>query len=245
MMEKIKGIKLFKKWWFWLVIAALVIVLINNPALNIIAISFIAIGTIVFIIGRQIIKKDGIVNAKEFFRKNKIWVIPTLVAITLIASFVSFRFVQLYDYIAENPIELSADDSESTDETKTTDDAAETPEAETSLTDEPNSDNVTSFDESIARLKEDSDNLLLRVEPFDGSYDMLIAYVSNDMRYEDETNKLKVADYLGAELQSRALGTLFNGDTSKTPMVEIRYENGDKMAGSRITDIKIMEVTDN
>lgn len=40
---------------------------------------------------------------------------------------------------------------------------------------------------------------------------MLIAYVTQDLKYQDETIKQKNADYLGNEIQQRALGTLFGG----------------------------------
>lgn len=50
-----------------------------------------------------------------------------------------------------------------------------------------------------------------------------------------QLNKKNV-DYLGSEIQQRALGTLFGGDNNQKPMVELRYEDETKMAGSSAFD---------
>lgn len=78
--------------------------------------------------------------------------------------------------------------------------------------------------------------MLIKVVPFENEYDMLIAYVLEDLKYEKAVTKQKIADYLGSEIQQRALGTLFGGDNNQRPMVELRYEDETKMAGSSAFD---------
>ncbi|HDU7406479.1 TPA: hypothetical protein RF405_002933, partial [Listeria monocytogenes] len=98
------------------------------------------------------------------------------------------------------------------------------------------SDSIELFNESIDRLISDSSGVLIKVVPFENEYDMLIAYVSQDLKYQDEATKQKNVDYLGSEIQQRALGTLFGGDNNQKPMVELRYEDETKMAGSSAFD---------
>ncbi|NVQ40002.1 hypothetical protein HXA83_14295, partial [Listeria monocytogenes] len=57
-----------------------------------------------------------------------------------------------------------------------------------------------------------------------------------DLKYQDEATKQKNVDYLGSEIQQRALGTLFGGDNNLRPMVEFRYKDETKMAGSSAFD---------
>lgn len=82
----------------------------------------------------------------------------------------------------------------------------------------------------------DSSGVLIKVVPFENEYDMLIAYVSQDLKYQDEATKQKNVDYLGSEIQQRALGTLFGGDNNLRPTVEFRYKDETKMAGSSAFD---------
>lgn len=100
------------------------------------------------------------------------------------------------------------------------------------------------FKESIERLKEETEHVLLSVEPLDGDYTTLIVTVVNETAYETEEKRLLVADYLGREIQKRALGSLFGGNIEETPFVEIRYQDGSAMARSQIFDITSFTLID-
>lgn len=199
---------------------------------------FAALATLTFAI-IKVIKKEN-------RRKYTLIIIATTV---LLLTFSLIRTVQLYNYIVEHPEEnVTIDDSkEDTKEDAKTDEVEETEEmdqADASTSYTVTQEGVESFNESINRLISESNGILIKVVPFENEYDMLIAYVNQDLKYQDETIKQKNADYLGSEIQQRALGTLFGGDNNQRPMVEIRYEDNIKMAGSSAFNKTQMKLTD-
>lgn len=113
----------------------------------------------------------------------------------------------------ENPEEnVTIDDSKKdTIEDSQTDEVEEMDREEASTSYTITQEGIESFNESINRLISESNGILIKVVPFENEYDMLIAYVTQDLKYQDETIKQKNADYLGSEIQQRALGTLFWG----------------------------------
>ncbi|HFK1043484.1 TPA: hypothetical protein ACGXKP_002204, partial [Listeria monocytogenes] len=179
--------------------------------------------------------------------RRKYTIILTISAIFLI-TFSLIRVVQMYNYVINNPEETTANEQKkNTVQDEQTEKPAQEDAAEDEQTEEPaqddvptpskiTSDSIELFNESIDRLISDSSGVLIKVVPFENEYDMLIAYVSQDLKYQDEATKQKNVDYLGSEIQQRALGTLFGGDNNQKPMVELRYEDETKMAGSSAFD---------
>ncbi|EGP8569506.1 hypothetical protein I0M80_003070, partial [Listeria monocytogenes] len=163
-------------------------------------------------------------------------------------TFSLIRVVQMYNYVINNPEETTANEQKkNTVQDEQTEKPAQEDAAEDEQEEEPAQDDVSTpskitsdsielFNESIDRLISDSSGVLIKVVPFENEYDMLIAYVSQDLKYQDEATKQKNVDYLGSEIQQRALGTLFGGDNNQKPMVELRYEDETKMAGSSAFD---------
>ncbi|EAD3657220.1 hypothetical protein EHQ08_13910 [Listeria monocytogenes] len=179
--------------------------------------------------------------------RRKYTIILTISAIFLI-TFSLIRVVQMYNYVINNPEETTANEQKkNTVQDEQTEKPAQEDAAEDEQTEEPaqddvptpstiTSDSIELFNESIDRLISDSSGVLIKVVPFENEYDMLIAYVLEDLKYEKAVTKQKIADYLGSEIQQRALGTLFGGDNNQRPMVELRYEDETKMAGSSAFD---------
>ncbi|EDO1144410.1 TPA: hypothetical protein K8G50_002850 [Listeria monocytogenes] len=230
---------LFKKWWFWIILLLIILSLFYGIW---VLLFFAALATLTFAI-IKVIKKEN-------RRKYTLIIIATTV---LLLTFSLIRTVQLYNYIVEHPEEnVTIDDSkedtkEDTKEDAKTDEVEETEEmdqADASTSYTVTQEGVESFNESINRLISESNGILIKVVPFENEYDMLIAYVNQDLKYQDETIKQKNADYLGSEIQQRALGTLFGGDNNQRPMVEIRYEDNIKMAGSSAFNKTQMKLTD-
>ncbi|HAA8215494.1 TPA_asm: hypothetical protein GHP72_08675, partial [Listeria monocytogenes] len=189
----------------------------------------------------------GIVKVVKNENRRKYTIILTISAIFLI-TFSLIRVVQMYNYVINNPEETTANEQKKNTvqdeqtEKPAQEDAAEDEQAEEPAQDDVStpskitSDSIELFNESIDRLISDSSGVLIKVVPFENEYDMLIAYVSQDLKYQDEATKQKNVDYLGSEIQQRALGTLFGGDNNQKPMVELRYEDETKMAGSSAFD---------
>ncbi|EHW3912872.1 hypothetical protein K2Q62_002759, partial [Listeria monocytogenes] len=153
------------------------------------------------------------------------------------------------NYIVENPEENVTTDYPKKDikedaETNEVEETEEMDQADASAAYTVTQEDIESFNDSINRLISESNGILIKVVPFEKKYDMLIAYVNQDLKYQDETTKQKNADYLGSEIQQRALGTLFGGDNNQRPMVEIRYEDNIKMAGSSAFNKTQMNLTD-
>ncbi|WP_267678690.1 hypothetical protein [Listeria innocua] len=225
---------LLKKWWLWMILLLIILSLFYGIW---VLLFFAALATLTFAI-IKVIKKEN-------RRKYTLIIIATTV---LLLTFSLIRTVQLYNYIVEHQEEnVTIDDSkEDTKEDAKTDEVEETEEmdqADASTSYTVTQEGVESFNESINRLISESNGILIKVVPFENEYDMLIAYVNQDLKYQDETIKQKNADYLGNEIQQRALGTLFGGDSNHRPMVELRYEDETKMAGSSAFDKTNMKLT--
>ncbi|MBC1609370.1 hypothetical protein IBB71_02865 [Listeria welshimeri] len=222
---------LLKKWWFWIILLLIVLSLFNAIW---VLLFFATLATFIF----AIIKVIKNINR----RKYTLIIIATIV---LLLTFSLIRTVQLYNYIVENPEEnVTIDDSKKdTIEDSQTDEVEEMDREEASTSYTITQEGIESFNESINRLISESNGILIKVVPFENEYDMLIAYVTQDLKYQDETIKQKNADYLGSEIQQRALGTLFGGDSNHRPMVELRYEDDTKMAGSSAFDKTNMKLT--
>ncbi|EAF4150286.1 TPA: hypothetical protein H1548_002640 [Listeria monocytogenes] len=225
---------LLKKWWFWVIFLLIILSLFNGIW---VLLFFATLATLTFAI-IKVIKNEN---------RRKYTIILTISAIFLI-TFSLIRVVQMYNYVINNPEETTANEQKKNTvqdeqtEKPAQEDAAEDEQAEEPAQDDVStpskitSDSIELFNESIDRLISDSSGVLIKVVPFENEYDMLIAYVSQDLKYQDEATKQKNVDYLGSEIQQRALGTLFGGDNNQKPMVELRYEDETKMAGSSAFD---------
>lgn len=125
-------------------------------------------------------------------RKYTLIIIATTV---LLLTFSLIRTVQLYNYIVENPEEnVTIDNQKDTKEDAETDEVEETEEtdqADASAAYTVTQEGIESFNESINRLISESNGILIKVVPFENEYDMLIAYVTQDLKYQDETIKQK------------------------------------------------------
>ncbi|MGQ1774616.1 hypothetical protein ACT4SG_13715 [Listeria monocytogenes] len=231
-MEKYKY--LLKKWWFWALAILFLVILFYSFW---VIIYLVALASLIF----------GIVKVVKNENRRKYTIILTISAIFLI-TFSLIRVVQMYNYVINNPEETTANEQKKNTvqdeqtEKPAQEDAAEDEQAEEPAQDDVStpskitSDSIELFNESIDRLISDSSGVLIKVVPFENEYDMLIAYVSQDLKYQDEATKQKNVDYLGSEIQQRALGTLFGGDNNLRPMVEFRYKDETKMAGSSAFD---------
>ncbi|EDK0080408.1 hypothetical protein GFS85_14185 [Listeria monocytogenes] len=225
---------LLKKWWFWVIFLLIILSLFNGIW---VLLFFATLATLTFAI-IKVIKNEN---------RRKYTIILTISAIFLI-TFSLIRVVQMYNYVINNPEETTANEQKkNTVQDEQTEKPAQEDAAEDEQTEEPaqddvptpstiTSDSIELFNESIDRLISDSSVVLIKVVPFENEYDMLIAYVLEDLKYEKAVTKQKIADYLGSEIQQRALGTLFGGDNNQRPMVELRYEDETKMAGSSAFD---------
>ncbi|EEP9938486.1 hypothetical protein AFS06_001392 [Listeria monocytogenes] len=225
---------LLKKWWFWVIFLLIILSLFNGIW---VLLFFATLATLTFAI-IKVIKNEN---------RRKYTIILTISAIFLI-TFSLIRVVQMYNYVINNPEETTANEQKkNTVQDEQTEKPAQEDAAEDEQTEEPaqddvptpstiTSDSIELFNESIDRLISDSSGVLIKVVPFENEYDMLIAYVLEDLKYEKAVTKQKIADYLGSEIQQRALGTLFWGDNNQRPMVELRYEDETKMAGSSAFD---------
>ncbi|EKN1197231.1 hypothetical protein PWJ73_002752 [Listeria monocytogenes] len=225
---------LLKKWWFWALAILFLVILFYSFW---VIIYLVALASLIF----------GIVKVVKNENRRKYTIILTISAIFLI-TFSLIRVVQMYNYVINNPEETTANEQKkNTVQDEQTEKPAQEDAAEDEQEEEPAQDDVSTpskitsdsielFNESIDRLISDSSGVLIKVVPFENEYDMLIAYVSQDLKYQDETTKQKNVDYLGSEIQQRALGTLFGGDNNQKPMVELRYEDETKMAGSSAFD---------
>ncbi|EAE2516343.1 TPA: hypothetical protein MPW84_002752 [Listeria monocytogenes] len=225
---------LLKKWWFWALAILFLVILFYSFW---VIIYLVALASLIF----------GIVKVVKNENRRKYTIILTISAIFLI-TFSLIRVVQMYNYVINNPEETTANEQKKNTvqdeqtEKPAQEDAAEDEQAEEPAQDDVStpskitSDSIELFNESIDRLISDSSGVLIKVVPFENEYDMLIAYVSQDLKYQDEATKQKNVDYLGSEIQQRALGTLFGGDNNQNPMVELRYEDETKMAGSSAFD---------
>ncbi|HAB8655300.1 TPA_asm: hypothetical protein GYS48_08805 [Listeria monocytogenes] len=225
---------LLKKWWFWVIFLLIILSLFNGIW---VLLFFATLATLTFAI-IKVIKNEN---------RRKYTIILTISAIFLI-TFSLIRVVQMYNYVINNPEETTANEQKKNTvqdeqtEKPAQEDAAEDEQAEEPAQDDVStpskitSDSIELFNESIDRLISDSSGVLIKVVPFENEYDMLIAYVSQDLKYQDEATKQKNVDYLGSEIQQRALGTLFGGDNNLRPMVEFRYKDETKMAGSSAFD---------
>ncbi|EAC5445837.1 hypothetical protein I1C31_001444 [Listeria monocytogenes] len=225
---------LLKKWWFWALAILFLVILFYSFW---VIIYLVALASLIF----------GIVKVVKNENRRKYTIILTISAIFLI-TFSLIRVVQMYNYVINNPEETTANEQKKNTvqdeqtEKPAQEDAAEDEQAEEPAQDDVStpskitSDSIELFNESIDRLISDSSGVLIKVVPFENEYDMLIAYVSQDLKYQDEATKQKNVDYLGSEIQQRALGTLFGGDNNQKPMVELRYEDETKMAGSSAFD---------
>ncbi|EAF2090143.1 hypothetical protein CKY58_05970 [Listeria monocytogenes] len=232
---------LLKKWWFWALAILFLVILFYSFW---VIIYLVALASLIF----------GIVKVVKNENRRKYTIILTISAIFLI-TFSLIRVVQMYNYVINNPEETTANEQKKNTvqdeqtEKPAQEDAAEDEQAEEPAQDDVStpskitSDSIELFNESIDRLISDSSGVLIKVVPFENEYDMLIAYVTQDLKYQDETIKQKNADYLGNEIQQRALGTLFGGDSNHRPMVELRYEDETKMAGSSAFDKTNMKLT--
>lgn len=229
---------LLKKWWFLILLLLIILSLFNGIWILL----FLAtLTTLIFSIVK-VVKNE---NRRKY-------TLIIIVAAVLLLTFSIIRTVQLYNYIADNPeenvkIDDSKKDAKEDIQTEKTEEADETEgmdQADTTSSYTVTSEDIESFNESINRLISESNGILIKVVPFENEYDMLIAYVTQDLKYQDETIKQKNADYLGSEIQQRALGTLFRGDNNQRPMVEIRYEDNIKMAGSSAFNKTQMKLTD-
>lgn len=224
---------LLKKWWFWALAILFLVILFYSFW---VIIYLVALASLIF----------GIVKVVKNENRRKYTIILTISAIFLI-TFSLIRVVQMYNYVINNPEETTANEQKNTVQDEQTEKPAQEDAAEDEQAEEPAQDDVSTpskitsdsielFNESIDRLISDSSGVLIKVVPFENEYDMLIAYVSQDLKYQDEATKQKNVDYLGSEIQQRALGTLFGGDNNQKPMVELRYEDETKMAGSSAFD---------
>ncbi|EMV7725496.1 hypothetical protein AADB57_001464 [Listeria monocytogenes] len=225
---------LLKKWWFWVIFLLIILSLFNGIW---VLLFFATLATLTFAI-IKVIKNEN---------RRKYTIILTISAIFLI-TFSLIRVVQMYNHVINNPEETTANEQKkNTVQDEQTEKPAQEDAAEDEQTEEPaqddvptpstiTSDSIELFNESIDRLISDSSGVLIKVVPFENEYDMLIAYVLEDLKYEKAVTKQKIADYLGSEIQQRALGTLFGGDNNQRPMVELRYEDETKMAGSSAFD---------
>ncbi|MEN0975513.1 hypothetical protein AAHQ34_14000 [Listeria monocytogenes] len=225
---------LLKKWCFWALAILFLVILFYSFW---VIIYLVALASLIF----------GIVKVVKNENRRKYTIILTISAIFLI-TFSLIRVVQMYNYVINNPEETTANEQKKNTvqdeqtEKPAQEDAAEDEQAEEPAQDDVStpskitSDSIELFNESIDRLISDSSGVLIKVVPFENEYDMLIAYVSQDLKYQDEATKQKNVDYLGSEIQQRALGTLFGGDNNQKPMVELRYEDETKMAGSSAFD---------
>ncbi|EAC4365873.1 hypothetical protein VV27_13495 [Listeria monocytogenes] len=232
---------LLKKWWFYALAILFLVILFYSFW---VIIYLVALASLIF----------GIVKVVKNDNRRKYTIILTISAIFLI-TFSLIRAVQLYNYIINNPEETTTieqkKDTVQDEQTEklAQEDAAEDEQAEESAQDDVStpstitSDSIELFNESIDRLISDSGGVLIKVVPFENEYDMLIAYVIEDLKYEDSATKQKIADYLGSEIQKRALGTIFGGNSDQRPMIEIRYEDETKMAGSSAFDKTNMKLT--
>ncbi|HBN5064611.1 TPA: hypothetical protein L2876_001611 [Listeria monocytogenes] len=225
---------LLKKWWFWALAILFLVILFYSFW---VIIYLVALASLIF----------GIVKVVKNENRRKYTIILTISAIFLI-TFSLIRVVQMYNYVINNPEETTANEQKKNTvqdeqtEKPAQEDAAEDEQAEEPAQDDVStpskitSDSIELFNESIDRLISDSSGVLIKVVPFENEYDMLIAYVSQDLKYQDEATKQKNVDYLGSEIQQRALNTLFGGDNNLRPMVEFRYKDETKMAGSSAFD---------
>ncbi|MGU3955020.1 hypothetical protein ACVZE7_12195 [Listeria monocytogenes] len=225
---------LLKKWWFWALAILFLVILFYSFW---VIIYLVALASLIF----------GIVKVVKNENRRKYTIILTISAIFLI-TFSLIRVVQMYNYVINNPEETTANEQKKNTvqdeqtEKPAQEDAAEDEQAEEPAQDDVStpskitSDSIELFNESIDRLISDSSGVLIKVVPFENEYDMLIAYVSQDLKYQDEATKQKNVDYLGSEIQQRALGTLFGGDNNLRPMVEFRSKDETKMAGSSAFD---------
>ncbi|EAD3383138.1 hypothetical protein ED404_15345, partial [Listeria monocytogenes] len=219
---------------FWVIFLLIILSLFNGIW---VLLFFATLATLTFAI-IKVIKNEN---------RRKYTIILTISAIFLI-TFSLIRVVQMYNYVINNPEETTANEQKkNTVQDEQTEKPAQEDAAEDEQTEEPaqddvptpstiTSDSIELFNESIDRLISDSSGVLIKVVPFENEYDMLIAYVLEDLKYEKAVTKQKIADYLGSEIQQRALGTLFGGDNNQRPMVELRYEDETKMAGSSAFD---------
>ncbi|EFL6835107.1 hypothetical protein HIX75_001561 [Listeria monocytogenes] len=225
---------LLKKWWLCVIFLLIILSLFNGIW---VLLFFATLATLTFAV-IKVIKNEN---------RRKYTIILTISAIFLI-TFSLIRVVQMYNYVINNPEETTANEQKkNTVQDEQTEKPAQEDAAEDEQTEEPaqddvptpstiTSDSIELFNESIDRLISDSSGVLIKVVPFENEYDMLIAYVLEDLKYEKAVTKQKIADYLGSEIQQRALGTLFGGDNNQRPMVELRYEDETKMAGSSAFD---------
>ncbi|ECJ9747492.1 hypothetical protein FQR52_13225 [Listeria monocytogenes] len=233
---------LLKKWWFYALAILFLVILFYSFW---VILYLVALASLIF----------GIVKVVKNDNRRKYTIILTISAIFLI-TFSLIRAVQIYNYIINNPEETTTTNEQKKDtvqdeqtEKPAQEDAAEDEQTEESAQDDVStpstitSDSIELFNESIDRLISASSGVLIKVVPFENEYDMLIAYVTQDLKYQDETIKQKNADYLGSEIQQRALGTLFGGDSNHRPVVELRYEDETKMAGSSAFDKTNMKLT--
>ncbi|EAF9608485.1 hypothetical protein A6C65_11435 [Listeria monocytogenes] len=232
---------LLKKWWFYALAILFLVILFYSFW---VIIYLVALASLIF----------GIVKVVKNDNRRKYTIILTISAIFLI-TFSLIRAVQIYNYIINNPEETTTNEQkkdtvqDEQTEKPAQEDAAEDEQAEESAQDDVStpstitSDSIELFNESIDRLISDSGGVLIKVVPFENEYDMLIAYVIEDLKYEDSATKQKIADYLGSEIQKRALGTIFGGNSDQRPMIEIRYEDETKMAGSSAFDKTNMKLT--
>ncbi|EKE0509457.1 hypothetical protein OS798_001132 [Listeria monocytogenes] len=218
---------LLKKWWLCVIFLLIILSLFNGIW---VLLFFATLATLTFAV-IKVIKNEN-------RRKYTLIIIVTTV---LLLTFSLVRTVQLYNYIVENPEENVTTDDPKKDikedaETNEVEETEEMDQADASTAYTVTQEGIELFNESIDRLISDSSGVLIKVVPFENEYDMLIAYVSQDLKYQDEATKQKNVDYLGSEIQQRALGTLFGGDNNLRPMVEFRYKDETKMAGSSAFD---------
>lgn len=199
---------LLKKWWFWVIFLLIILSLFNGIW---VLLFFATLATLTFAI-IKVIKNEN---------RRKYTIILTISAIFLI-TFSLIRVVQMYNYVINNPEETTANEQKNTVQDEQTEKPAQEDAAEDEQTEEPaqddvptpstiTSDSIELFNESIDRLISDSSGVLIKVVPFENEYDMLIAYVLEDLKYEKAVTKQKIADYLGVKYNN-ALLVLFLGE---------------------------------
>ncbi|HAC1765397.1 TPA_asm: hypothetical protein GI958_14985, partial [Listeria monocytogenes] len=178
---------IIKKWWFWALAILFLVILFYSFW---VIIYLVALASLIF----------GIVKVVKNENRRKYTIILTISAIFLI-TFSLIRVVQMYNYVINNPEETTANEQKKNTvqdeqtEKPAQEDAAEDEQAEEPAQDDVStpskitSDSIELFNESIDRLISDSSGVLIKVVPFENEYDMLIAYVSQDLKYQDEATK--------------------------------------------------------
>lgn len=89
--------------------------------------------------------------------------------------------------------------------------------------------------ESFEWLIEEQESLITSIEPLnDDNYDVIYAFVVDEVKMLDENRKQYLVDDWGSSIINLTNANLYNGFTDHPPMVHFKYQDGSPLADEKI-----------